>query len=241
MRKCFDCGYTDNDPNMFTCPQCGSSRIGDVEPRNPNMGRPNPNMGRPNPNMNRPNPNMGNPNMGRPNPGMNRPPMGRPNPNMGNPNMGNPNMGNPNMGRPPMNNMPRNGMGNPNMGNPNMGNPNMGRPNPNMNRPNMNKQPNNGAPIMAVDEGMENNNSTPMQSYDNGNVVSFGEWLKLYLLLMIPFFNIYKIIKIVIGGPTINKSITNAYRAGLVFGVALSVIMFLLSFVFGALAVGAMM
>ena len=236
MRKCFDCGYIDNDPNMFTCPQCGSSRIGDVEPRNPNMGRPNPNMGRPNPNMNRPNPNMGNPNMGRPNPGMNRPPMGRPNPNMGNPNMGNPNMGNPNMGnpnmgRPPMNNMPRNGMGNPNMG----------RPNPNMNRPNMNKQPNNGAPIMAVDEGMENNNPTPMQSYDNGNVVSFGEWLKLYLLLMIPFFNIYKIIKIVIGGPTINKSITNAYRAGLVFGVALSVIMFLLSFVFGALVVGAMM
>lgn len=74
----------------------------------------------------------------------------------------------------------------------------------------------------------------------NDGVVTLKEWLVTYLLLLIPFYNIYKLIKIVVGGPSIKRSITNLFRASLVMSVIMAVLILLGSLIMGILAASAL-
>ena len=65
-------------------------------------------------------------------------------------------------------------------------------------------------------------------SYNTDEVVSIGEFIIFYLLCMIPFYNIFLMIKTAIGGPKTKQSLTNLIRASLIFslvGAVLSIIL----------------
>ena len=64
--------------------------------------------------------------------------------------------------------------------------------------------------------------------------VTFGDWLKLYLKLLIPIYSLFVYFKTLIGGPSVPKSMTNCMRAQLVF----SMIITLLSIAFYAVVLG---
>ena len=74
-------------------------------------------------------------------------------------------------------------------------------------------------------EVRDSNNSDKINGIkDNTGEVRFKDWLILFLTLMIPFYNIYKIIVVAIGKDTINKSITNLMRVYLLWMAVVGVI-----------------
>lgn len=269
MKKCVDCGLVIPDDSAPYCSRCGSGNfvyVQNTQGGQPNQGgyQQNPNGGyqqgyggqppmQGRPQGQRP-PMQGQPNQGqRPPMQGQRPPMqgGQP-PMQGQrpPMQGRP-QGQGQGQRPPMQGQrpPMQGQRPPMQGQPPMQG---GRPpmqggqqfdNP---QPPAGKGPFKGKrkkqqeqpPVNPMMESNEPNYNAFNSNSDE--VITFGEWIKFQLLLLIPFYNIFKIIRTAIGGPTIKRTFTNYVRAALVFGVVLTVLAFLLSFVIGGLMLSAL-
>ena len=206
MRRCRECGQVVNDQNIGYCPRCGSGNLMNISP-----------------NQTRPNQNQGIPNQNRPNTSQNRVNQSqvRPNPNQTRPNQA-----------APMHNTEFS------QKRPNLG---FDRNNQYQNRANDNNEQFNDTYMefdnMQIDndiniDSTNQTNNTDLES-ENESIITFKEWILFYLKCLIPFYNLYIIVRTAIGGRKIKKSLTNMIRASLIYYMVLSVIFYGLSIALG--------
>lgn len=76
----------------------------------------------------------------------------------------------------------------------------------------------------------------PQQAmYDNNEPATIKDFLLYFLQMLVPVWNIIKMIMVAVGGPKYKKSLTNFVRASLIWGAIILVLYIILMVIFGSL------
>jgi hypothetical protein len=76
----------------------------------------------------------------------------------------------------------------------------------------------------------------PQQAiYDNNEPATIKDYLLFFLQMLVPIWNIIKMIMVAVGGPKYKKSMTNFVRASLIWGAIIFVLYIILFAIFGSL------
>lgn len=77
------------------------------------------------------------------------------------------------------------------------------------------------------------NKANEVEKAKENDVVTFKEYIKTYLTMLIPIYGIIKLILVLIGRPNIKKSITNSVRASLLVLVVVAIILKIVTLLMG--------